>query len=306
MTFPNQFTPMTPALSEDLKIPFELWFLEMAPGFPTIRVSNAHASATIALHGAHVMDYIPRDQQPVLYTSPETHLREGKAIRGGIPICWPWFSAHPTNPALPSHGFARNRFWQLTHTKSTPEYTELIFELDTKSIEELGHDCSVTATIRVGAELEVSLTTTNLGENDFTVGGALHSYFQISNISSISVNGLDQTAFIDTLTDKTHTQTGSIQFDSEYDTIYTDTAAETIIHDPGFNRDIHITKKGSLTTVVWNPWIDKAKAMADLPDGDYTEFLCIEPTNALDDVYSLKTNESHTLSTCIRVEDLSL
>ena len=135
---------MAPTLSKNHLIPFELWYEDFAPDYPTIRISNAHASATIALHGAQVIDWIPGDQEPVIFTSREALFSEGKAIRGGIPVCWPWFGQHPSDPSMPSHGFARNQFWQLIDSQSTEDYTHVTLQLDTNSNKLWQHDTSLT------------------------------------------------------------------------------------------------------------------------------------------------------------------
>jgi D-hexose-6-phosphate mutarotase len=290
---------MAPELDKSHLLPFELWYEDFAPGYPTIRISNDHASATIALHGAHLIDYIPRDQEPVIFTSREAIFKEGKAIRGGIPVCWPWFGAHPSDSSMPAHGFARNRFWQLVSSKSSPEGTEVVLELDTDSIDLWQHSTKLTLTIFVGKELQLDLTTTNLGDTEVTIGGALHSYFIVGSIEQTTLSGLDQTSFLDTLSNTTETQIGDIHFNSETDSIYKQTEAAVTIHDPLLKRNIHISKSGSTSTVVWNPWINKAAALADLADDEYHDFLCIEAANAHEDVYTLQANQSHTLSTSI-------
>lgn len=296
---------MASALDKSLLLPFELWYEDFAPGYPTIRISNDHASATIALHGGHVIDYIPRDQEPVIFTSREAIFTEGKAIRGGIPVCWPWFSAHPTDSKMPAHGFARNRFWKAVSSNSTAEGTEVVLELDTSDIKICPHSTQLTLTIFVGKELKLDLRSTNTGDSTVTVGGALHSYFTVGAIEKITLTGLENTHYQDTIINEAKQQECEITFAGETDNVYKDTEATVTIHDPVFNREISVAKAGSRSTVVWNPWIEKAAALGDLADDEYHDFVCIEAANAHEDVYTLQPGESHTLSTTISSIPLS-
>lgn len=290
---------MAPKMEKTHLIPFELWYEDFAPGYPTIRISNDHASATIALHGAHVIDFIPRDQEPVIFTSREALFTEGKAIRGGIPVCWPWFGAHPSDSTMPAHGVARNRFWQITSTRSSVEFTEVVLSLQTEAIDILTGSSELELTIKVGAELSLELTTTNTGTRPLVVGGALHSYLYVGDIKQTSITGLEGTNYLDTLSDTQQTQNGQIKFDAETDSIYENTDGSVTIHDPVFKRTLLVDKSGSLTTVIWNPWIKKSAGMADLADDEYMDFVCVEAVNTGRDMHTLSPGASHTLGTTI-------
>jgi D-hexose-6-phosphate mutarotase len=279
-------------VTEAYEVANHIWIDLLAPSYPVIHLSNTYGTATIALHGAHVISYTPTQQKPVIFTSQEAIYKEGKAIRGGIPICWPWFNAHPSDSTLPSHGYARNQFWEIVSSDHTQDLTSITLELTHQKLK-------VTATISLGVSLEVSLTTTNLSEEIQTVGGALHSYFSISDIEKISISGLENTHFIDTLTETEELQKGEIFIHEETDRIYLNTSETVSIYDPEWNRTFFIDKAGSQSTVVWNPWIEKSTAMADLGNDEYREFVCIEAANARDDVYNLAPAGSHTLSTKI-------
>lgn len=276
------------ALAVDGIISFE----ELAPGYPAIRVTHPQATATIALHGAHVIDYTPAGHEPVIFTSKDAVYKAGKAIRGGIPVCWPWFNAHPTDSSLPSHGFARINFWRLYSTAATDQGVTLIFEYRHGSL-----DASLI--VAIGSSLTVALHTKNISDRDEVVGGALHSYFNIGDIHNVSLSGLDKVDYIDTLVNTNETQEGEITFDGELDRIYTNTKDDVIINDPVMKRDIIVQKTGSTSTVVWNPWIDKSAGMGDLDNEEYKTFLCVEAANAREDVYTLAPQEQHTLSTTI-------
>jgi len=262
------------------------------PDFPIIEVSNENATARIALHGAHILSYTPQRQQPVIFTSKQAIYRAGKAIRGGIPICWPWFSAHPTDPSQPSHGYARISYWKLTHSESNNDLSTLRFSLTHESLH-------AELQISIGASLKVALTTTNTGTSEVTIGGALHSYFLVSDIGNIAISGLDQIHYSDTLTNTEEIQSGEIRISEEIDRVYHDTTETVTLYDAQWNRSIVVEKSGSHSTVIWNPWKENAHSMADLGDDEYRKFVCIEAANAHADTYPLSPGSSHTLSTTI-------
>ena len=278
--------------ADEYEIPNHIWTDQLTPNYPVIQLSNNFGKASVALHGAHITDYTPTNQKPVLFTSKQAIYKEGKAIRGGIPICWPWFNAHPTDSSLPSHGYARTQFWKITGSQHTPELTTLTLTLETDQLQ-------AEATISLGESLEISLKTTNTSDQTQTIGGALHSYLRVSDIADATISGLDHTHFIDTLTDTPETQSGDISITEETDRIYLNTSATVSIFDPNLNRSIFIDKTGSQSTVVWNPWIEKSNTMADLANEEYQNFICIEAANAREDVHTLNPGDIHTLSTKI-------
>lgn len=277
---------------------------ELTPNYPVIQINNQRASAEIALHGAHVTSFTPKKEQAIIFTSDKAIYKEGKAIRGGVPICWPWFNAHPDNANYPSHGFARNRFWQLKEINASDDTTKLTFTcpLDEDDFTMIGGRVTAEATITIGEKLTIDLTTTNCDQKTLNIGGALHSYFSLSNITDVTVSGLDQTSHLDALTGNTSIHQGDITFSEEYDRVFIPTTTTTKIHDPNWDRNIIVEKSGSGATVVWNPWIDKSAGMADLGNEDYKHFLCIEALNWREDLREITPGASHTLSQSISVE----
>ncbi|MEM9079477.1 MAG: D-hexose-6-phosphate mutarotase [Verrucomicrobiota bacterium] len=280
--------------------------IELAPNYPALQINTPACSATLALHGAHLTHWQPKHTpHPVLYTSPTAIYKEGKAIRGGIPLCWPWFNAHPTAPDQhPSHGVARNRFWKLESATQINENLEVILTLPaTPTIREhVPFDYDLRARFTLGHTLTLSLETTNLSPQPIPVGGALHTYFAISNTSNIHLTGLQNTPYLDTTTtpesDLTQPEE-QLAISSEVDRIYYGTSNPVIITDPAWKREINVSKESSLTTVIWNPWTEKAAALADLPDEAYHDFVCIEACNARHDTRILLPNQTHTLATTI-------
>lgn len=271
-------------------------------GYPVIQIKNKWGEGKVALHGAHLMDWTPTGEKPIIYTSPTAIYKEGKAIRGGVPICWPWFNAHPTDTSLPSHGIGRNRFWELDSVVDEQSGTLLRFTLrdsaETQAI--WNHSFLTTVEILLGEQIKISLRTQNTGEKTMQVGGALHTYLSLSDIAQVSVHGVEGADYIDTVGEEMErTQEAPLKIDREVDRIFTNHVAEITLRDQGWQRELHITRTGSRSAVIWNPWIEKAAQLGDLPDEAYQHFLCIEAANARADVYDLLPGEEHTLSTTL-------
>ncbi len=274
-------------------------------GLPMACVANTHAAAVISVYGAHVMSFEPHGSGPILWQSEQSYFEQGKPIRGGIPICWPWFGVHPTDKEKPSHGFARVSMWKLISTSplgdgSTRIELELTENDETRSL--WPHNFRVKAVVTVGEKLELALTTINTGFEKIEVTNALHSYFSVSNVKDISILGLEKCPYVDTLLPEgfnRFNQIGPIRIDSETDRVYLKTESGYVIDDPGMTRRIQIGKSGSKSAVVWNPWLDKSKRMPDFGDNEYPGMVCVEVVNTMDDAFSLMPGEEHTVSTTI-------
>ncbi len=268
---------------------------DLVPGYPVLTIKHPKCNGQIALHGAHVMSWSPEGAEEVLYLSPDAVYREGKAIRGGIPLCWPWFNAHPSNPDLPSHGLVRAQFWELESTDVTDDGVVVKLRCDSEQ-------WSAVATISMGSSLEVALQSTNLADDPLLVSGALHSYFSVGEVQKITIKGLENTNYLDTVGDHTvRHQDGVIHIDQEVDRYY-DSSGSVRLEDPLKNRTILIEKKASPSTVVWNPWIEKAAALSDLPNDGYQNFVCIEAAITNDHAVAVGKGESHCFSTRISVK----
>ncbi len=296
-------------LNRDFGISKQVIFVSGPGGLPQIHINNQHAMATIALQGAHVMTYQPRDQQPVLWLSEHGKFAPGKSIRGGVPICWPWFGPHASAAAYPGHGFARTVMWEVAAVHSTDEgATRLEFRLPvaSKNIQQWPHLSEVALHVTVGARLEMTLITRNTGDQTFVLGDALHTYFMVSDIRRIAIQGLAACPYIDKVDGSKHKiQTGDVTIDGETDRIYLDSTEDCVIHDPGYGRRIRIAKRNSRSTIVWNPWIEKAEKMGDLgPDG-YLHMVCVESANADADVVTLAPGKEHHLQVVYSVEAIA-
>jgi glucose-6-phosphate 1-epimerase len=279
-----------------MKLPQSVRLIEIAPGYPVFEVAHPKCTARVALHGAHVMSWKPVDEEEVLYLSPDAVFKEGKAIRGGIPVCWPWFNAHPTNPEMPAHGIARTRFWELVEAGESGDGVVLKFGMSDGI-------WNASVTVKAGAELEVILETRNPNEIPIVVSGALHSYFAVSDIEQVRVVNLEGADYLDTVgTPTMRNQKGALGFGSEVDSIY-DSSSSLLLVDDLSGRTILIEKGGSPSTVVWNPWAEKSAAMGDMPDDGYLKFCCVEAAIANDKAVIVMPGASHVLSTRISVEE---
>ena len=284
-------------------------FEEGPGGFILAQLKTHHGSATVSLNGGHVMRYQPKDEAPVLWMSSESNFEKGKAIRGGIPLCWPWFGPHAGDATKPSHGFARISEWTVYATRLIDEeVVQVRLALDSSESTHFfwPHDFSLQLIVTLSDKLDVMLRIRNTGESAFSMGGALHSYFTVSHIDSVRVLGLEDTVYVDQLaSEKRRTQHGPIFFAAETDNIYLNTPAPITLEDPGLQRRILISKTGSRSTVVWNPWIEKSHRMADFGNDEYLGMVCIETANAVEDQVYLEPGESHRLGTTIWAEPLS-
>lgn len=280
-------------------------------GLPEVHIQNDAARAEISLMGAHVLSYQPVGEAEVLFLSAQSNYSQtGPAIRGGVPVCWPWFG--PANrDALPnattSHGFARQMMWELTDRREvSPRRTEVTLTLrDTpESLAIWPHRFELRLTVSVGATLELSLTTTNSDDAPFTIAQALHTYFAIGDVNTVSVDGFDGLEFIDkapATPPASNPQPGTIRITEETDRIYLGHKGRAVISDPAMKRRIVIDKSNSRTSVVWNPWVAKSQRMADFGDEEFHRMLCVETCNVADDAVTLAPGSSHTLAAAISV-----
>lgn len=286
----------------------ELVFDTGAGGLTVARISNDRASATIALQGAHVLAWQPRGAEPVIWLSPEAKYAPGKSVRGGVPVCWPWFGAHATESAFPAHGFARAVPWSVVATERLPDgSTRIAFRLEPNDATraQWPHATPVEAVVTVGQTLEVALVTRNEGASAVTIGEALHTYFAISDIRQVSVTGLDGRLYLDKVKNfARERQSGPFRFTGETDRIYLETDRECAIEDPGLHRRIRISATGSRSTVVWNPWVEKAEKMGDFGKDGWTRMVCVETANAADDVITIPAGGEHRLVVRYSVEVL--
>jgi D-hexose-6-phosphate mutarotase len=290
-------------LNEQFAIAEHITFAASAAGLPIAQIHNSYAAASVAVQGGHMISFQPHGQQPVLWVSSLSPFAPGKTIRGGIPVCWPWFGSHPTDPSLPFHGFVRAAMWQVRGTSVGPaDATEIRLGL-TENEDSLAlwpHAFDLEIVVTVGAQLRVELIARNPGDQPFVSGGALHTYYTVGDARRIAIHGLDGCDYLDKVDGfKRKPQHGPVMIEGETDRVYLDTAATCVIDDPALDRQIGIAKAGSRTTVVWNPWAEKAKQIADFGDQEYLSMVCVETANADTDVATVAPGGEHRLSAVI-------
>ena len=273
---------------------------QFANGFQYVEIINASARAKIALQGAHLFHYERVAEAPLLWLSKKSFFEAGRAIRGGVPLCWPWFGKHPSDSELPQHGFARTSLWELLEVGEIDEHTSevrLQLQSSVRSLQLWPHKFELILVITVGRRLTLALTTRNCDVHPFEISAALHSYFAVEDVEKVHVEGFAGKSYFDNLTGEEHTQQGYITVFEEVDRVYRKVEYPLTLQDQA--RTLHIDAQGSSSAVVWNPWIEKCTAMADMEDDAYKTMLCIETANAPGDARMLAPGEEHTLTSVI-------
>ncbi len=252
--------------------------------------------AVVALQGAQVLSYETAGFGEVLWLSPAARLGTGKAVRGGIPICWPWFGPHPLGGDAPAHGFVRARPWRVVSAHADDSGTRMtLTPAEAAAHPAWPHAAQVSLEIVLGRSLTLSLTTRNTGSSEFALTQALHSYFRVQDISAAQVDGLQTVTFIDQLDPGAlKSESGPVLIAREVDRIYQDQMGPITIVEG--RRRIVIQSRGSASAIVWNPWIEKSARLGDLGDEGYRHMLCVETANAGADIVTLAPGASHTLT----------
>lgn len=282
--------------------------LQQRGGLPVLRISNRHADAVIALQGAQLLEYTPRGEKPVIWLSDLAEYQRGQSVRGGVPVCWPWFGALDRNPepiqemtrgeGLPAHGLVRARDWTLHGIQEDEDLTEVTLAFSTDHLLQRNwpHAVELLLKLTIGRSLKLELTTHNAGSEPIALTQALHTYFSISAIDEIELTGFEKTRYIDTLDGwRELPQTGAIRFTGETDRIYLDVPETVQLHDRGWNRTIALRASGSTSAVVWNPWIEKSRRLSQFAPNAWREMICIETANVLEDAVTLKAGAIHVL-----------
>jgi glucose-6-phosphate 1-epimerase len=270
---------------------------------PILILSAPGGDASLALEGGHVIAWTPREQRPVLWLSPGRP-GPGKALRGGVPVCWPWFADHASDPTKPAHGFVRTRTWRVDQTEVSQNATRVTLSTGTEPGDAglWPHLAQLELVVTLADTLALDLTTRNVGDNGFELTQALHSYFAVSEASRASVDGFDGQAYADKLDGfRRKTQSSSIMFTGEVDRVYDEHGADghsatASLLDPGWQRRITITKSGSRSSVVWNPAARRGAQLGDLGVEGWRRYVCVETCNAGLDVIRIEPGQSHTLS----------
>jgi glucose-6-phosphate 1-epimerase len=286
------------------EIPAALEFREGPGGLVRAELASGTAQAHVYLHGANVTHYGPAGRKPVLFASARSFYAPDKAIRGGVPVIFPWFGSRPGAPTAPQHGFARVAEWTVLGAERSDGAVSILLGLASSEATRAVWPFDFEARYRVtlGVALDLALEIRNASARAFTFEEALHTYLAVTDVTEIAVTGLAGATYIDK-TDglRRKRQDGEpVRIAGETDRVYLGTRTACVVDDPRGSRRLVVEKSGSATTVVWNPWRDKAKAMADLGDEEWRSMVCIETANAVDDAVTLQPGERHEMRASIR------
>jgi D-hexose-6-phosphate mutarotase len=282
--------------------------LEKGPGgLERLVLSASDGEAIVYLQGAHVAHFQPKREKPVLWMSAEGRFEAGKPIRGGVPICFPWFGPKAGSPEAPLHGFARILPWTVAAVapeKDGSLLATLDLTADAAARGGFPHELALSLTLRVGRVLRLDLAVRNTDTAPRAFEAALHSYFAVSDVRHARIRGLEGAPYLDK-TQAMARQAGaseSITITAETDRVYLGATGTVTIEDPGWRRRIVVGKSGSSTTVVWNPWAAKAKAMPDFGDEEWPGMVCVETANAMDDAVTLAPGATHVMTATLEVQ----
>jgi len=294
-------------LNADFGIANQLEIVEGKGGLPFMRIVNGKAKALISIYGGQVLSFQPvTEPEDLMFLSDKAYYQEGKAIKGGVPICWPWFGPDPDGAGRPSHGFVRNRFWNILATSSTQigETKVVLGLVDTSETRGIWpYSFELKLAISVGETLRLELTTRNTGTQAFSITQAFHTYFAVGDINQVKVSGLENKTYLDKVEGGVQKQqVGDVEIAAEVDRIYTNVSEDLVIDDPDLGRRILIRSQGSKTAVVWNPWAEICAKMGDLENEAYFGFVCVETTNAADDLATIAPGQSFQLVAVYHVE----
>ncbi len=275
-------------------------------GLPKLVLTTGAAAAEIYLHGAQIVSWQPAGSAEILFLSEHSHWEPGRAIRGGIPVCFPWFRAKADDLKAPAHGLVRTKAWDLEAI--TQQQDRVTVTLATASDDETRrwwrHEFRLVHRITIGAALQLELETANTGPAPFRFEEALHTYFHVGDIEQVRITGLDATAFLDnTDQNRRRMQHGDVAIAAPTDNAYLDTRTSPELVDPVLQRRLRTEKAHSLTTIVWNPWAQGAAALADLGNDEWRHMACVEASNILDAAVTLPPGASHTMSATITVTE---
>ena len=293
-------------LNEHFAIPGVLVFRATTSGLSYAAITTPQATATVYIQGAHLAAWQPAGQKPVIFLSRKSDFMPGKPIRGGVPIAFPWFAARHDGKTGPSHGFARIQDWTLAFAAMAGDDLHLTFTLAPSEISRsLGFDnFHLAYQLSIGRALTMQLTVANEAPTPLVFEEALHTYYAVTDIHEINITGLDGVTYLDKVDDfKPKVQQGPVTITQQTDRVYLNTTTACIIHDTAAKRRIQVEKTGSNTTVVWNPWEDGARRIADLDPTEWHEYVAVETVNAAANTITLAPKATHVMHAHITVED---
>ncbi|BFM17506.1 D-hexose-6-phosphate mutarotase [Maricurvus nonylphenolicus] len=262
------------------------------PALPLLLINNAYCEAVVALQGAQLLEFTPHGSKPLLWLSPNANFIPGQAVRGGIPVCLPWFGVNQLDPEKPKHGFVRNRDWQLSRAETTAGgATQLTFLFTYAQLEPelFTFPFSVELVVTLSDAIGLQISTTNSGAAAMPFSWAFHSYHPVSNLSAVRIEGLESKRYLDNTRGLAAAiQDGAISFQGEVDRVYENVASTQVIKS---TPAISVTGENCDSAIVWNPGADNAAAMADIGASHHKQFVCLERGAALNNAWTLSPGE---------------
>jgi glucose-6-phosphate 1-epimerase len=293
------------ALNDSFGIPGIAQIVAGNGGIPKVHIGSAAASAEIYLHGAQVTSWQPVGANEAIFLSEHSHWEDGRAIRGGIPICFPWFRAKADDPKAPAHGFVRTIEWRLESVTAENDGSVGVAcstESDESTRRWWPHEFRLVHRVAVGGVLRLELTASNTGAAPFLFEEALHTYFLVGDVAKVRVRGLDRVRFLDnTDANREKIQSGDVVYGGATDNAYVDARGAVELVDPALHRTLRTEKENSATTVVWNPWQQGAAALSDLGDDEWRTMACVEASNILGAAVRLEPGQQHTMRATLSV-----
>jgi glucose-6-phosphate 1-epimerase len=247
-------------------------------------VQTDRCRARLTSYGAQLCEWIPAGESPVLYVSPHAVFAAGTPIRGGVPISFPWFASHPTDPTKPAHGFARTRTWQVIEvTRETTGDVRVVLRLEADDSTRAlwASTFQLSLTISLGATLAMTAEVQNVGREPIAYELALHTYLTVGDVEAVSIRGLEGARFVDKVDGGKDKVAGSepLRVTGETDRVFLGTTATCVIDDFVLARRLRVAKQGSHATIVWNPGRDRARTMRDIGEDGWRGFVCVETAN---------------------------
>lgn len=276
-------------------------------GMPVLDVAAPGGRARIHRQGAHVTAWQPTTGAPVLWVSRDAVYRPGVPIRGGVPVCLPWFGPRPDGVG-PAHGFARTQDWVLTEAGEADDAANLAFELRTDGTSEPWWPYPLRARlgVSVGSRLGLALEVLNTGSRTFAIEAALHTYLAVGDVREVRVRGLEGCRYVDKTADGARRPASGteLRITGETDRVYEQPGTVTVA-DPVLGRTLVIESTHSTHAVIWNPWVDRAAALADMADDEWPSMLCVETAVGLGGGVPLEPGEALTVGAGIAVRPLA-
>jgi len=296
----------TAELNRRFGIPEVAQIVEGNGGLAKVHITSADATGDMYVHGAHVTSWDPRGAGEALFVSSQSRWKAGHAIRGGVPICFPWFGEKADDRGAPAHGFVRTKDWQLESiVQGADAVTVTMFTQSDESTKKWWpFDFRLVHRATFGSELSLELVLTNMGTRSLRFEEALHTYLRVGDIEKMRLQGLNTVPYLDKMDSKhKKTQDGAIVIMSETDRIYLNTQHVVEVEDDALHRRSRVAKENSLTTVVWNPWVEKARSLSDLGDTEWMQMVCVETSNVSTSAVDLAPGQQHKMKAIIKVAD---